>query len=208
MLTAFAIVTSVGVALATVYWHSGVRPWPAPEVHGLAVIDGQEWAVTLMRRPGQGGLSAIQTRFMGEMRDEAAAGGQLGPRVIPAWARRYVTHPQTGVCAAGWPWYCLRGCNYTNMTGANELHSDGMVRVPLRRLPAGFDGVYFPWHVWWPGMGADAAVYGGLWWTALFGLAAARRAWRRARERCAWCGYDLRGSTGVCPECGSSERAR
>ncbi|HEY7091349.1 MAG TPA: hypothetical protein VH518_24850, partial [Tepidisphaeraceae bacterium] len=33
------------------------------------------------------------------------------------------------------------------------------------------------------------------------------RQWRRRHNRCEICGYDLRASEGICPECGNTKRA-
>jgi hypothetical protein len=55
----------------------------------------------------------------------------------------------------------------------------------------------------WPGFALNCVLYGamvyGLWSTP----GAVRRALRRQRGECAWCGYDLRGlPQKFCPECG------
>ncbi|MCA9305190.1 MAG: hypothetical protein KDA16_01560 [Phycisphaerales bacterium] len=63
----------------------------------------------------------------------------------------------------------------------------------------------------WPGLLIDTAFWGAVWFILLWptGLVAAKvkRARRRAKGKCAWCKYDLRGiDSERCPECGGERQ--
>lgn len=60
----------------------------------------------------------------------------------------------------------------------------------------------------WPGLLVDSAVFTLPWLAALLGIPAIRRLWRRRRQRCPACAYDLRSIPAAerCPECGEPRR--
>ena len=58
-----------------------------------------------------------------------------------------------------------------------------------------------PYRPIWPGFAANTVFYAALFWLP-FAPFALRRMIRRHRGLCLKCGYDLRGSTEGCPECG------
>lgn len=63
-----------------------------------------------------------------------------------------------------------------------------LAAVPLRPL-------------WWA-LAFDVACWTGVWWVALVVPSRIRRRWRRWRGLCPRCGYDIKGESTVCPECG------
>ncbi len=62
--------------------------------------------------------------------------------------------------------------------------------------------IVLPYQPLWRGCIACTLMYGAGWMLVLCGPGAWKRARRRRKGMCVRCGYDLRGSTGVCPECG------
>ncbi len=60
-----------------------------------------------------------------------------------------------------------------------------------------------PLHPVWGGLALNTLIWGSVWFAGVSGVGAAKRGWRRRRQRCVGCGYDLRGAASVqCPECG------
>lgn len=116
--------------------------------------------------------------------------------------------------SAGWPLVCL--------TASAFLGSDGdfVVVGPGRGLVFGSlrQGVYrrgrflgdskvLPLWPRWAGLAANAALYGAAVGLTGNGLRRFRGRRRRRQGRCTVCAYDLRGLSGVCPECGNDTRS-
>lgn len=137
----------------------------------------------------------------------------VGP--LPGWLPaapfvepgRFGLERVTSVEAYGRPFYGLyavRGAP-TTPRGPAWVYRRALV-VPS---PVGWaDELVLPFGVLWPGFIANLAV----WTLAALAVAEAaaliRRARRRAKGCCAWCGYDLSdGAPPVCPECGSARPA-
>jgi hypothetical protein len=96
-----------------------------------------------------------------------------------------------------------RGAGMTD--GVGSLHLDQTRSGRLPRVPATVSAVTVSWP-WLVGVttSALAVLIGrGVWkWHRRHSAAA-----REGRGLCAICGYDLRASVGVCPECGASRPA-
>jgi len=122
----------------------------------------------------------------------------------PPHAPRWIAEPDTAMTtrqqiAAGWPALCLRGAR----SATNERN--GLLRISSPRTSE----IDVPYAPIWPGLLANTAIYGSVWFAILFGPGLVLR-WRRRRAgRCANCGYDLRGrldaSGNASPECGAGQ---
>jgi predicted RNA-binding Zn-ribbon protein involved in translation (DUF1610 family) len=74
-----------------------------------------------------------------------------------------------------------------------------------------FERAVVPTRVLWPGFALDTAFYAAIAFTLWSAPGVVRRRLRRARGRCAACGYDLTGApsgAATCPECGSAASRR
>jgi hypothetical protein len=137
---------------------------------------------------------------------------ELDPIALPGW----VPAPDPGAAHGmgadgfGWPWPCMKmesvrllswtapqGNRPESWGSRSQLRGDFHVRTS--RTPPRW--IYFPARPIWTGMAANTALF-ALVPAAAFLAGGARRWARRRRGRCAWCGYDLRGVSGRCPECG------
>ena len=119
--------------------------------------------------------------------------------------------PPNAEVAAGLPLRCVYSpllrrfpwCNFAGEYG--DFTAVSAIRIPTSHTfldEAGSN--VLPYSPILPGLLANTAIYGGVWWAMLFGPGMLIR-WRRRRaSRCAKCGYDLRGGeSDVCPECGN-----
>jgi hypothetical protein len=59
-----------------------------------------------------------------------------------------------------------------------------------------------PFHPIWPGFAINTIFYTAILWLLTLGPFTTRRMIRRKRGHCIKCGYDLRETSGGCPECG------
>lgn len=107
------------------------------------------------------------------------------------------------VVLIGWPCRCVWGAK----GGESGSEVEGLVEVPEWLETIRFVHNPLPVRVWWPGMGADVALFGGVWMAVLAGPGVASRWLRRRRGGCVACGYDVRG-VAVCPECGLAVAGR
>ncbi len=112
--------------------------------------------------------------------------------------------PQSVFASYAWGWPC--GClGYTTESGGPQVTTwrlHGGRPLPTRYRP-NLCAKIVPLEVLWPGLCYDTAALGGIVVGAIFVPPAARRAWRRANDRCPRCAYLLAGIDSlVCPECG------
>ena len=61
---------------------------------------------------------------------------------------------------------------------------------------------FIPIGIKWLGLCINTLLWAGILWALFLGPPFLRRVVRRRKGCCLRCGYDLRGSGGVCPECG------
>jgi hypothetical protein len=112
--------------------------------------------------------------------------------------------------ARGWPYlalWCTLDPAVIEGTAAGKPCPDG---IALSKLNGKITTSYFralPVRPIWRGLAADTGIFAGAWLSGLVLAGAGRRWWRRRRGRCPACGYDLSGSSTVCPECGAAARA-
>jgi hypothetical protein len=146
------------------------------------------------------------------------------PQLIPEWAVMHDEWPAGLARNAnlwekggmwhemrmGWPWPCLRG-GYTTPDASGsgkteELHGALPIirRVRyIRRNPFGKGLVGMPLIPTWPSFLACVAFYGTLTFLFSTGVRTFVRRRRHRHGKCLTCGYDLRGSSDRCPECGT-----
>jgi hypothetical protein len=110
--------------------------------------------------------------------------------------------------AFGWPlpalWYHVWGDVRSNLASAQDIEG-GILITPRSSLELrAYSFRALPLWPVWPGLLADTALFGSLWWLILFAPATLRRILRRRRGQCPACGYDLRSTPhgSPCPECG------
>lgn len=141
-----------------------------------------------------------------------------GARVSGPEPRRSYALASTSTTMVGWP---FRAAEYTvsqSLFTTQAVSPTGVLsvrNVPWkaatglavpRWLPVSIarTGSFrrLPTQVLWGGLLADASVYASLLFVIAGAARCARGAHRRARARCAGCGYDVSGSLERCPECG------
>ncbi|MCB9843984.1 MAG: hypothetical protein H6812_12125 [Phycisphaeraceae bacterium] len=117
--------------------------------------------------------------------------------------------------AAGWPrlaLWCQRE-RVGSLSGRTESWRGAYARE--RKSPTIGQNLprilTFPFFPIWRGLLIDTAFWGAVWFVLLWptGLVAAKakRARRRAKGKCPWCKYDLRGiENALCPECGGERQ--
>jgi hypothetical protein len=136
---------------------------------------------------------------------------------LPPELRRRIDTPGLlwgiAVDTRGWPMPALRVlvCAPLSPDAPAIFVPEGGVLLPRRTLglaPESLASVrLLPMMPLWPGLAANVAAFGAVWWSVLAlaktGLAAVRRGGRESRGLCPACGYDLQGSLDAgCPECG------
>jgi hypothetical protein len=123
----------------------------------------------------------------------------------PYWASPQVVLRSPGyVMPGGWNRWTVRGWPL--------FASYGQADDPFSTAPTGIDSLVQS-HYWWPGMAANAAFFGAIWWLLWRTPGTMKRFSRRRRGRCMGCGYDLRGvdparDQPLCPECGRAIATR
>jgi len=139
----------------------------------------------------------------------------IDPPHIPEWVRlpadgdgAFVQEAQW--IGAGWPVVCLtthRLFDLNNLSIDPSAWHGGIEMVrerPLQPLTA----VVIPYTPYWPGLAINSAVYAAAILLLTSAFHVARRVRRVRANRCASCGYDLRGLTSrACPECGVATHA-
>jgi len=202
------LMTTLGATIGSMALAPAVQPGPSTRVHyGVMTRRDRVWILTWWANPfGSQELSAIAADKLGDSNRDSmiAQRMELGGRVewseLPSWSRRYITHPQTGASAFGWPLVCMSGCGYTDLDpeNGNPGHWDGMAEVELfgRRF-------VLPLDPYWPGLIINTLVFACGWLVLLSTIFWARSTMRLRRGRCPVCAYDLNASVVPgCPECG------
>lgn len=122
----------------------------------------------------------------------------------------------------GWPLLALRSTGRADLV-AGPPNEHGLP-TSIDTHEQAWDAIVIPWpwpgqpHRWTPdtlalpyrplpGLAINTIVFAMLWGVVLFAPGAARRAMRRALNRCTACGYALGGQPQPgCPECGLGRR--
>jgi hypothetical protein len=133
---------------------------------------------------------------------------EIATPTVPAWALSSLDSAATrlppaastsgatiAVSAIGWPFISLKGVQTRTTTGVTN---DGIIWLGPR-----FSMFYLPI---WPGLLLNTLIFSAAVFAAHWSSRAIIRRRRRAKGRCAGCGYDRRGLTpdAMCPECGAA----
>lgn len=116
--------------------------------------------------------------------------------------------------ARGWPLVCL-WCEYSrappSQPGGRRYAVQGGIPLPLEPAPRGYDDSLLPrvlpTRPLWGGLLVNVITYSTMIATLVWLTAHCRRTLRRRWGRCPVCNYDVRGTTGLCPECGTLLRS-
>jgi len=103
---------------------------------------------------------------------------------------------------AGWPLWCLEG----DVWFTTYPYNSECIQDPIGIVKVG-DNHLLPIRIVWRGIAINTIFYAALLWLLTLGPFTARRMIRRKRGRCIKCGYDLRGTPDLCPECGWGREA-
>ncbi len=199
-----AILASVCAAWGLALWSPLRFSRTLKEQESRAIIEGSLGAVTFHGRP-----SGVRQWGFGCAFDLASS----APRRPPPFEPPTASPPPAGVAfqrvpggpedlsvqrlTAGWPLACMEG--WVTLAGSVRRERwladpPPLGAKPLRAIPL------CPRVV---GLAANAAILAAAFWCAVPGPRLLRRRLRRARGRCADCGYDLSHlQHPVCPECG------
>lgn len=193
---ALGLVTTVAVAWACIA--GGVRIVIRPADTAWVRHDGVGYKVLWSREFGQVQYSVVPAK------DRSAERDWLSPSDFPAWIAWPDAHDcaTTRTVAAGWPRLCLFG--YWGVTRDREWVSQGLLQTrPGHRLAERGAVPVLPL----PGAALNVAVFTTVFWFGLLVVPGrVRRSRRRAKGRCAGCGYDRAGLAvdAACPECGQA----
>lgn len=127
---------------------------------------------------------------------------------LPTWvrAKQHVFHPIAELYEAhGWPCVALCSAIFLDEETIEPTIIDRAISIggPPRGEDA-FDPLprLLPYSIIWPGFATNTIFYAAILWLLTLGPFTARRMIRRKRSLCIKCGYDLRETSGGCPECG------
>jgi hypothetical protein len=194
---------------------ASVRPSPW-EYHDIVVANVVRSAGSIRIRTSIVGTS-VHISFDGP---PGSVNVPLATEILPPWSYPHAM-PWTFAgrpLPSGFEWRCVvaRGWPFPALYAVGEL-DDSMKERRYGELslpwPVSVKGTgtsprmdrpaALPYLPAWPGLLANATIYGAVWWAILFVPGALLRLNRRRHGRCASCGYDLRTlPAGTCPECG------
>jgi hypothetical protein len=125
---------------------------------------------------------------------------------VPSWSMmRLASHPAaSNFIEQGFGWPML--ASYQRFEG--DYNSSARwkrvlgisVQPALKQLGP---GAALPYGMIFPGLAVNAVIYAWFWFALLSFPILVRTILRRRRGACRKCGYDLRATTGACPECGA-----
>jgi hypothetical protein len=112
----------------------------------------------------------------------------------------FTLRPYSLVYCGGWPARCV--WKREDIPFAADSVSSSVRRIDI-------DGITLATGILWPGLLANTAFYGAIWFGLLLIPGAIRRTHRRRRGQCPGCGYQLAGvpPERLCPECGRARVA-
>ncbi len=196
---------------------------------GTSLADPPAWSFVTYRRPGVWSVFAAAVTTEEHARVGMFPSGVLDadsffrhtypwrqpvPERLPSWSsvrrRPSVKFPKIEMIieeARGLPLLSLR--YEKHWYGSIPYPADWGIELWRHRSAAwsSFAVVVLPLRPIWPGFATNTIFYAAILWLLTLGPFTARRMIRRKQGRCIKCGYDLRETSGGCPECGWGREA-